>query len=140
MVMDLRQKDIHEVIKHVMDVKCRREAGTAMGSRRHKKGSLKVSFAVDSGSLAFTLFLLQKPSYPKEQWGFYCLLCFRLSVCLHFFSPLSSCPLPALSAAARFRLTFVCLRLSEWSQVAGKRGKGTRAWGREAFSGAHRLK
>lgn len=138
--MDLRQKDIHEVIKHVTDVKCRREAGTAMGSRRHKKGSLKVSFAVDSGSLAFTLFLLQKPSYPKEQWGFYCLLCFRLSVCLHFFSPLSSCPLPALSAAARFPTHFCLPETERVESGGGKEGQGTRAWGREAFSGAHRLK
>lgn len=52
-------------VKHVMKIKCEREDTIVRGSKcQKKKGTWKVLFALDSGSLVSSVFVPRKASYP----------------------------------------------------------------------------
>ena len=90
-------------MKHVK-IKSRRKDTIVIGNKcPRKKGSLKVLFALDNGSLILSLFILHKPFCPRENFILKrnTLLCFCLSLCLHLLPPLlilscslSSCLIP----------------------------------------------
>lgn len=128
-VMDLRQKDRGEAVKRVMEI--------------HVGGDAEWRWAADARKrrqagrccLPWTVEVLMFPLHSAETvlsgraLGIFLSASVRGSVSISLL-PFLSCPLPACSAQLpRSRLTFVCLRPSQWSQVAGKRGKRTRAWG-----------